>query len=304
MTNRTVGNRPHVRLLALGGRQHGVVTYRQAMTLGVSAMYLSRAVRSGLMERVESGVYTIVGTTDSFHQRMMAACLGAGDGALASHRAAALLLQLDGVEHAPVELSVPRGRRYRKVLTHSTMAVLAGDRTTVDGIPCTAVARTLIDLGAVVDADTVERAVESALRRGATSVDYLRRRLDRLARRGRPGVATLRAVLERRGGVSATESELETRFLQLLRVARLACPVRQHQVPGVGRLDFAYPDRRVAIELDGFETHGSRLAFEHDRSRQNRLVVLGWRVLRFTWADVTDPRRHPAVLAALHDAAA
>jgi very-short-patch-repair endonuclease len=117
--------------------------------------------------------------------------------------------------------------------------------------------------------------------------------------------AALRRVLDGRPpGTAATESELETRFVQLLRRAGLPEPVRQYEVYDgfalVGRIDFAYPDRRLAIELDGLGAHADR--FQRDRTRQNGLVLMGWTVLRFTWADVVD--RPEYVLAALTSALA
>jgi very-short-patch-repair endonuclease len=94
-------------------------------------------------------------------------------------------------------------------------------------------------------------------------------------------------VLARRGvGTPATESELETRFLQIVRRARLPAPQRQVQV-GRRRLDFAWPSWRLAVELDGMAHHTGRLARQRDNTRQNELVLLQWTVLRFTWADVT-----------------
>jgi very-short-patch-repair endonuclease len=89
-----------------------------------------------------------------------------------------------------------------------------------------------------------------------------------------------------------TESELETRFAQLVQATGLPEPVRQHVVLDadrfVARVDFAYPEARTAIELDGFSTHGNQGAFIADRRRQNSLVALGWTVLRFTWNDLAD----------------
>jgi very-short-patch-repair endonuclease len=56
----------------------------------------------------------------------------------------------------------------------------------------------------------------------------------------------------------------------------------------LGRVDVGYPDQRIAIELDGFATHGSPAALQRDLRRQNRIVLEGWLVLRFTWADVVE----------------
>jgi very-short-patch-repair endonuclease len=94
-------------------------------------------------------------------------------------------------------------------------------------------------------------------------------------------------VLARRGvGTPATESELETRFLQIVRRAHLPAPQRQLRV-GHCRIDFAWPSRQLAVELDGMAHHTGRLARQRDNTRQNNIVLLQWTVLRYTWADIT-----------------
>ena len=226
-------------------------------------------------------------------QELHGACLAAGTGTAASHRAAAGLWRLDGIAPGAVELSVPRDMTYRRHVLHRVRDLAEVDLTTVDGIPVTTLARTLVDLGGVVDDLVLERALESALRAGL-SLRRLVWRLDALGGRGRPGAAALRRVLDQRRGTVPTESELETRFVQLVRDAGLPDPERQYEVRDgsglVARIDFAYPTRRLAIELDGFGPHADR--FQRDRTRQNRLVLLGWTVLRFTWADVIERRAH------------
>jgi very-short-patch-repair endonuclease len=113
-------------------------------------------------------------------------------------------------------------------------------------------------------------------------------------------------VLDRRLEGGPSESELETRFVQLLRRARLPRPVRQHEVwlggRVVARADLAYPGQRLLIELDGWSAHGTKRAFRSDRRRQNSLVLAGWTLLRFTWADVVESPA--AVVAAVHGALA
>ena len=107
-------------------------------------------------------------------------------------------------------------------------------------------------------------------------------------------------VAERNDGQPAPESELEARFLRLLRHAGLPEPVRQLDAGDgdewVGRADFAYPRSRLLIELDGRRHHTALLDWEHDLGRENRLVVGGWRVLRVTWNEVT---QHPDRVTAL-----
>ncbi len=226
----------------------------------------------------------------------MAGVLAGPPGTIASHRAAAVLHALR--EHARVELTVPPAGNHRigGALVHRAV-VAPEDRCRIDGIPTTRVERTLLDLASVVGDDSLERAVEAALRQGLTTCERLERYLAAVARPGRPGVGRFRRVVARASTGRPTGSELEVMFLQLLRAAGLEEPARQFEVGVDGRryfLDFAYPQRRLAIELDGREHH----RFDEDRRRQNALVLAGWTVLRFTWADVTERREATAAAVA------
>lgn len=269
----------------LAARQHGAFSRRQVLATCGSASACDRRLAAGAWLRTRQPlVYTLPECPASWRQRLIAAVLAGPTGTVASHRAAGGLYGL--CEGSFVEVTVPRGGQHRlKAVVHQRD--VGSDRTTVEGIPSTKVEGTLLDLAAVVDDDRVEQAVEAALRQGLTTTDRVRAQLGA----GRHGVARLRRVLERRGSVRAAGSRLEARFLQLLRAAALADPVRQHEV-WVGRsryfLDFAYPDRRLCVELDGRDVHDRADAFQHDRTRQNALVLAGWTVLRFTWADVVE----------------
>ena len=109
----------------------------------------------------------------------------------------------------------------------------------------------------------------------------------------RPGSRALRALLARHHpGTTATRSELEERFLALCR--KYGFP--QPEV-NVGLLDyvvdFLWRGPRLVVEVDGAATHANLRAFEADRDRDGRLAVAGYRVIRFTWRDVT---KRPAVV--------
>jgi hypothetical protein len=147
-------------------------------------------------------------------------------------------------------------------------------------------ARTLVDLSAVTPAPTLEKAVDGALREGLVTVASLRACFDALAGRGRRRVAHFRPILDaREPGYSPGDSDLEVRVQRWLTAAGLPPPAAQFPVL-VGdrryRIDLAYPDQRIAIELDGWAAHGTRLAFDHDRVRGNELELSGWVLLRFT----------------------
>ncbi|MGH9128290.1 MAG: endonuclease domain-containing protein [Acidimicrobiales bacterium] len=245
-------------------------------------------------------MYRLAAFPPSWQQELMAAVLAPGPGAVASHRAAAALHRLDGVGRQLVEISVPRSMCPAKrpgLTVHRAIRLERVDLTRVDHIPVTSVTRTLLDLGAVADADTVELALESALRTRRTSIGFLHRRLEVLGGRGRPGTATLRQVLAGRLYEAPTESLLEARFVQLCRRHGLPPGTRQHLIDGgSARVDFAWEARRVLVELEGFERHGTPADHRHDMSRQNAVVLArpGWALLRFGWADVMD---HPASVA-------
>ncbi len=155
----------------------------------------------------------------------------------------------------------------------------------VDGIPITSVRRTLLDLGAVVSRDRLEKAVERALFRGLTNPAALWAHIDDVGRQGRRGVQPLRSVLEQRGRVAPAESDLETEMIQLIRRAGLPDPVRQLEVVVASRrfrLDLAYPDLKIAIEIDGDEPHFGTRATDNDRTRDGLLQLDDWLTQHFT----------------------
>ncbi len=278
-------------------QQHGVVHRRQAVALGMTRRQIQDRLSSGLFVPVHQGVYRLAANPPSWIQDVTAACLAAGDGAVASHRAAALLWGLRGIEEAPVEISVRRRHSPEMggVVVHHTDRLEPADVGRRRRIPVTSPARTLLDLAAVVGVDTLEPALEDAVLRGLAPLPWLRLTLDRLGGSGRRGAAALRGLLDSRDPTTApTESVLEDTLVRVLRRGGLPEPVRQHPV-GTVRVDLAYPQIRLAIEADSRLWHAGRGDVQRNTSKQNVLVARGWRVLRFTWFDV---RRRPSYVVA------
>lgn len=168
----------------------------------------------------------------------------------------------------------------------------AKDLSRLQGFTITSVARTLIDLGAVVGEELVEIALDDALSRRLTSVASLKQRLDDVGARGRRGVAVIKRLLIPRRDAEATKSLVETKLLRVIREGRLPEPKRQFEVllPNGHRaaIDLAYPGSMLAIDAEGFRFHGGRQAFQHDATRRNNLILLGWTVPTFTWDDVVN----------------
>ena len=274
----------HINRLAAG--QHSLVHRTQALELGMTPHQLQDRVASGILVPVHRSVYRLAGAPASPEQALRAACLAAG-GAVASHRSAAVLWGLRGVEAAGIEITVPRMAcpTLRSVVVHRTDTLGPIDVSRRLRIPVTTPARTLLDLGAVVPEPVVEFALEDALMRRLVSFTLLTQTLERLGVPGRSGAGVLRALVEERDPATApTQRRLEDELLRVLRRGGLPEPVRQYEVAGV-RLDFAYPEIRLGLEADSRIWHGGRLDVQRNSEKGNALVARGWRVLHFTWGD-------------------
>lgn len=294
--------RPDITLRERASAQHGVVALADARAVGVTDRQLDRRLATGELVAEHRGVYRVLGAPPSPEQTLLAAVMGAGRGAAASHRSAAWVWDLPGGSIDPPEVTVTGRRRpeLSGVKAHQRMALAAIDVTRQRDIPVTTPARTLLDLGVVVPFSVFEAAAERALLRGLVTVPRLREVHERLGGRGRPGSAAMRAFLEERGEATApTESPLELELVRLLRLHGLPPARRQLQIRtlrgGMVRLDLAYPEQKLGIEADGRLWHSGRADFQRDRTRGNALLQLGWRILRFTWDDV---RQRPETVVA------
>lgn len=267
--------------------QHAVVIRSQAVDLGMTSRQVQARLDGGLLVPLHRGVYRVAGSVASPEQALQAACLGAGRGAVASHRAAACLWSLRGFDSAAPEVTVAAGQpRLTGVVLHRTGALDPVDVSRTRGVPVTTPARTLFDLGAVVEPDVVESAMEDALLRRLVTFELLSCTVQRLGRHGRRGSSVLRRLLaERDPAASPTESVLEDDLLRLLRRGGLPEPERQYRVGRV-YLDFAYPAVKLGLEADSRIWHGGRADVQRNSDKANVLVGLGWRVLHFTAADI------------------
>lgn len=169
--------------------------------------------------------------------------------------------------------------------------------TRVEGIPCTSLARTLLDLADVVSQRELERACDQAEVLQLFDLHALEDVLERA--RGRRGVRALRAALTGQAtATTLTRSELEEGLLELCRAARLPAPQLNAWIALDGgglEADFLWREQRLIVETDGRQVHTTSQAFERDRRRDQRLVLAGWRVVRFTWRQVV---REPAIVEA------
>jgi very-short-patch-repair endonuclease len=230
----------------------------------------------------------------------MAAVLASGPGGVISHRHAAALWGLR--RSAPERIEVTCGHKSRSTpLIRRHCSLLPpdeiGESEDFPGIPVTSVPRTILDNAASGDADLVESMLRQAERRRLYDRLSLPDLLDRYPHRR--GSRLVRLALDRVAEAPGyTESPLEEVFLPFLRAHGLPVP-RLNEWIALGekryRVDCRWPGTREIVELDGWETHGTRAAFRDDRERDRRLRVAGYGLTRIAWSQL---EHEPAEVAA------
>jgi hypothetical protein len=279
-------------LARLASSQHGVVSAAQAGAVGLTLDNLRTRVGARLLVPVHRGVYRHAATPGSPKADLMAAVLACGGGAVASHRSAGRLWRLRDVPRWRPEVTVCRTScpMAPGIVVHRTDTLAPEDVAAVDGIPVTSVARSLLDLGALLPPPVLATTAEDAcIRHLVTPLDLVAT-LERLGRPGRRGASALRTVVRGLVPPKDLESRLEHDLLRLIRASGAPPPVAQlDALVGGGRrvtFDFAWPDRRIAIEADGRRWHATSRDFERDLARHNAVQAAGWRLYRYGWADV------------------
>lgn len=280
-------------VVSLAAQQRYLVTRGQIVDTGFSGALIQKRVAEGRWLRRDHGVYQIDMRPQEWIDRVVAAILAAGPGALASHRTALKVWGLDGLGSVPVELTVPFGHLPvpEGVIVHRTRRVR--DIDVVDGVAVTSPPRTLLDCAAVVPASILAKALDSAIRRRVTTIDEVARFIAERGGRGVAGTRKLRDVVTDYTSDTSTTSPAESLALFYLRRGKIPEPVLQHEFitrSGPRKPDFYWPMAQKAVEVDGLDTHSSAAALDDDLERQNDLLDLGIELRRFSARQV---RRNP-----------
>ncbi|HZA89271.1 MAG TPA: type IV toxin-antitoxin system AbiEi family antitoxin domain-containing protein [Solirubrobacterales bacterium] len=279
-------------------RQHGIVARTQLLALGFSSQSIKHRVAKGRLHSVRRGVYAVGRPEITRLGRWTAALLSCGPKAVLSHESAAALWQIATERPGRIDVSVPApvDRRRPGIIVHRRVTLFAEDVTTLERIPVTTPVCTLVDIAGRLPRDRLEAAINEADKRGLTDPEALRSAIGGLT--GRPGVAALREMLDRRT-FTLTDSELERRFVPIAREAGLSLPQTQRQVNGF-RVDFYWPDIGLVVETDGLRYHRTAAQQAKDRVRDQAQVAAGLTPLRFTHAQVRFESDHVrATLAAV-----
>lgn len=277
-------------LARLATSQYGVVSLQQLLALGFSREAVKRMVAAGRLHRLYRGVYAVGHRSLQPQGRLMAAALACGPDALLSHQQAAWVWELRRGWGGLLHVTVPgRSRRGPDgVRVHRVRALHPEDVARVENLPVTSVARTLFDLADVLPQQQFRRAFDEAERLGLLDAAAVRRVCER--GRGRRAVTLTRAALaEAHPHQPMTRSELEVAFVEFCRECGVPPPSMNVWV-GDQEVDAAWLDQGVIVELDSWEYHRTRRAFEDDRARSATLTVAGMKPIRVTERRLTKER--------------
>ncbi len=264
-------------------RHDGVITLAQAASAGMHPEAVRRRVVSGRWRRLSPGVFFADDRPFTDAARIRAAVWSYGPTATASGASAAWWHRLVGAAPDRVEVTVPRaanGRR-RPGTKLRRRDLPTADVTELRGLQVTALPLTALEAG-------IQRGgvpiLDRALQRDAELRELWRAQLRNKGRYGSP-----RARMLLQAADDGARSAPERLFISLLKAAGITGWKANYPIAGYV-VDVAFLLQKVAIEIDGWAFHSDVTDFVNDRNRQNKLALLGWQVLRFTWWDLTE---HP-----------
>ena len=270
--------------------QHGAFTRRDALRFGLTERMIGHRVRSGRWDQHAVSVFSLAGSPDTWHRRVLVDCLRSGG--YASHQTSARLHGFPRVPRSPTVVSVPptNETRLEGVIVHQSNALGPHWFTTVRGVPTLVPARTMIDLAGVLRSERLEVVLDEALGAGVVDIDDVVDAFNSLAGRGRRGIATIRPMLAERGDGHVDTTILERLFTAFVHEHGYPDPRRQVRLGDselIGIVDFVFPEHHVIVEVDGRRGHLQRLDFERDRLRDQRALMQGYRIVRITYRQLT-----------------
>lgn len=282
------------RVAAVAAAQFGPISLDQLRACGLSGRAVRARAARGRLHRLHRSVYTIGHTHLGQRGVWAGALLACGPGSALSWLSAAAARQLRPDRRAVIDVSVARrhGRRHRLILCHSAVALRPRDVTVVDGLPMTAIARTLLDCAAVLRPQALVRVCQEAEHRRVFDLAEIEDLLTHVP--GHRGAARLRAAVETAAGASGlTEGPPEDVLLEAFRASRLPEPECNASIQrsdgSWARADFLWRKQRLIVEADPRSTHNRVDAYRGDRRRDRALLRTGFVTLRFSDEDMLDP---------------
>jgi len=289
---------------ALASHQAGVISREDLLVAGWSQSGIDRALSSGRLVRIVNGVYRVAGSPSSRRRSQVAALTACAPDGYLARRTAAEVHGLLPVAPGPLQLVMPHHRKAPAL--PPGLAVVMRSRTlsphdvvAQEGLQLTSVARTILDLAPTLSSSALAELVATGLRLRVVDEMELSAAVDaHPAARGRARLRAALDLLAEDGRLARAEVEIAA--LAAIVGAGLPRPVvglriLDHTGAFVAEVDLGYPRARLALEIDGYRWHSTPEQKLADEERQNRIILAGWSVLRFS-AQVV--RREPEVLVA------
>jgi hypothetical protein len=269
-------------LALLADIQFGVVARWQLVLLGYSDDAVQRRIAAGRLIPLHAGVYAVGHTKLTRNGYFLAAVLAFGPRAVLSHRSAGVHWDILSSRQVKVEVTthVSGQRHTRRIKAHRTRHLHPEDWTIKDGIPVTSVARTILDLAAILRPDRLLDVIDDAVRAELFDLRALERAMARTPKRR--GVKKLQVLLAHYRGAPDLRSKFERRFRHRLRkTPGLPEPLYNVQIAGY-RADVYFPQFALVIELDSRHFHLTPRAFESDAVRDTARLKQKIATLRIT----------------------
>jgi very-short-patch-repair endonuclease len=269
----------------LAGSNNRVVTRRALDAAGIGTNVITNRVMTGRLHRFHNGVYLLDSPERASRVTLLTAAVAAcGAGAVLSHRSAAELWELLPPHAGHIEVTVVAHNAGDRpgIRRHRVPELDPADIRNRRGIPVTSPARTVLDNACD---PALEELIGTALAKGHVTERQIEQAIARCPTRR--GVRRLRGFLNQNGGARRTRSWAERRLLSLIREAGLPVPLTNQLLHGY-QVDAVWPDQRLVVEVDGYDFHRDRRSFETDRARDAALVAAGYRVIRFTAAQLAE----------------
>ena len=283
-------------LALIARHQHQLFSLHDAEGLGFSVRQVECMVNAGVAHRLYDEIYVFSSAPHTPTLDIAAAVMAGGELCFASGRSAAFLYDLPGQSTRTVEVTSPRWRRSQHnnpmLRVHESNCIVPEDMHVVNGIRCARPERVILDIAALGRHGECERAFMAARRIRLATFASMTSYLDVHAKRGRRGVSTVRAMLEREHSSELpTESPLEDLMLELIRAHGLPEPRRQIEVHDrsgflVGRADFGYTDLKIVILVHSRTWHATHEDVERDESQRNQYWSAGWIPIIARTADI------------------
>ena len=265
----------------VAGRQRGYVTRAQLLELGLGPEAIRSRIKQRRLILIHRGVYALGHAPEAPRDRAYAVVLACAPDGVLSHGSAASLWGIYDRWWTPFEVIVETARRRPGIRVRRATLAKEDVRRHL-GIRVTSPARTVFDIAPRLTDKALTRAVNELRIKRLLKLEQLAELATRLPRHR--GASRVKPLVENSRG--PTRSELEDAFVAFTERFGLPRPEMNARVAGY-EVDALFREQRVIVELDGYEFHGTRQAFEKDRERDATTLAAGYRTVRITWERLT-----------------